>query len=107
MTRGRRWTIVAVLLVTVATFLVAVLHWGVDSLEQVSWAAGILGLAATIVIALVGQGRQHAAPPGAAAGRRWDRPPVRSGVGAVLGLGALGVTLVAAMALGALAILFR
>ncbi|KUL32616.1 hypothetical protein ADL15_19025 [Actinoplanes awajinensis subsp. mycoplanecinus] len=97
---------------TAVAFLVAVVWWGVDSLEQVSWVAGILGFAATVVIALLGQ--PSAPPPpgtasssGAVPGRRWDRAPVRSGVGPVLGLGALGVTLIAAMVLGAAALLTR
>ena len=107
MTRGRLWTIAGVLTATVATFLVAVLRWGAGSLEQVSWVAGILGLAATVVIAVIGQGGQQAAPSRAAPRRRWGRPPARSGVGTVLGLGALGAILMAVMMLGALAIVAR
>ncbi|GAA2703798.1 hypothetical protein Apa02nite_062250 [Actinoplanes palleronii] len=116
---------------TAVAFLVAVVWWGVDSLEQVSWVAGILGFAATVVIALLGPSSPSSPPPGPASsprpvpppggaarsgaaspsgavpGRRWDRAPVRSGVGSVLGLGALGVTLIAAMVLGAVALIAR
>jgi hypothetical protein len=106
MTRGRLWTVTGVVAATVATLLVAVLRWGAGSLEQISWVAGILGLAATVVIAAIGQGGQQAAPSEAPR-RRWDRPPAHSGVGTVLGLGALGVILIAVMVLGGLAILAR
>jgi chromate transport protein ChrA len=106
MTRGRLWTIYGVLAVTVVTFLVTVLWWGAARLEQVSWVAGILGLVATVLIAVIGQGATGQAEPRQKQ-RRWDRAPVRSGVGPALGLGALGLVLIAATVLGGLAILSR
>jgi hypothetical protein len=109
MSRGRWWAVVAVLVVTVAVLVAAVLWWGAGNLEQVSWVAGVLGLAATVVITVIGRrrGPEPSSPAGTRPGRRWDRPPVRSGVGAALGLGAIGVALVAGMVLAALMILAR
>ena len=104
MTSGRRWTVVGVLVVTAVTCLVAVLGWGAGSLEKVSWVAGILGVTASVVIAVIGQG---STPPTEAQEPGWDRPPMRSGVGAVLGLGALGVVVIALMVLGTVLVLGR
>jgi hypothetical protein len=106
MTRGRWWAVVAVLVGTVAVFVAAVLWWGIGGLEQVSWVAGLLGLAATVALTIIGQGQgPEQSPAGTGPGRRWDRPPARSGVGAAVGLGAIGVTLVVGMVLAALMIL--
>jgi len=97
MTSGRRWSVVGVLVATAVICLVAVLGWGAGSLEKVSWVAGILGVAASVVIAVIGQG---STPPAKAQELGWERPPMRSGAGAVLGLGALGVIVIALMVLG-------
>ncbi|WP_328471032.1 hypothetical protein OHA21_06180 [Actinoplanes sp. NBC_00393] len=96
MTRGRSWTIVAVLAGTVGTLLVAVLGWGPESLEKVSWVAGILALAATLVIALATPGGRPAASP---------EPASRSGAGAVLAAGVLASLLIVVMVVGVVAVL--
>ena len=107
MTRGRRMIVIALVVLTVVTMVVAVLGWGSGSLEKMSWVTGIFSLIATVVAALAGQGRRNAAPPTAEVRRRWNPPRSRSGAGAVLALGGLGATVMALMVLGALAILVR
>ena len=106
MTRGRWMTIIALVVLTALTMVIAVLRWGPDSLEKLSWVAGIFSLTATVVIALTGQPERTAEPP-TGPRRRWHPPPSRAGAGAVLALGGLGATLMVLMVLGALALVLK
>lgn len=108
----RRWVWIGIATAaTVAATVAAVVRWRRDGLETVSWLAGIAAFLAAVVLPVVARPTGPSVPPDRS--RRQSATRVRAGqlamppaggsgtgLGAVVLLGALGVTAVVAVTLG-------